>query len=80
MHFEHPAQETTLLDYLHEVEHMRERVARLEQAIVEAVKLASLPLQEVIADLQAFAASHIFRRSRLRPNWARFHASQGLGN
>jgi hypothetical protein len=27
------------IDYLHEVEHMRERVARLEQAIAEAVKL-----------------------------------------
>ena len=32
---------------------MRERVLRLEQAIVEAVKLASPALQEVITDLQA---------------------------
>jgi transposase len=40
-------------DYLHEVEHMRERVARLEQAITEAVKLASPALQQVINDLQA---------------------------
>jgi hypothetical protein len=32
---------------------MRERVLRLEQAIVEAVKLASPALQEVIRDLQA---------------------------
>ena len=32
---------------------MRERVARLEQAIVEAVKLASPALQQVINDLQA---------------------------
>ena len=32
---------------------MRERVLRLEQAIVEAVKLASPALQEVIQDLQA---------------------------
>ena len=32
------AQEATRQDYLHEVEHMRERVARLEQAIMEAVK------------------------------------------
>ena len=47
------AQEATRLDYLHEVEHMRERVVRLEQAIVEAVKLASPILQEVIQDLQA---------------------------
>ncbi len=34
-------------------EHMRERVLRLEQAIAEAVKLASSALQEVITDLQA---------------------------
>lgn len=32
---------------------MRERVARLEQAIAEAVKLASPTLQQVINDLQA---------------------------
>lgn len=32
---------------------MRERVARLEQAIAEAVKLASPALQQVINDLQA---------------------------
>src|SRR6202046_4606980 len=47
------AQESTRLDYLHEVEHMRERVLRLEQAIAKAVKLASPALQEVITDLQA---------------------------
>ena len=46
--FAQAAQESTRLDYLHEVEHMRERVLRLEQAIVEAVKLASPALQEVI--------------------------------
>jgi transposase len=51
--FTQVAQEATRLDYLHEVEHMRERVVRLEQAIVEAVKLASPALQEVIQDLQA---------------------------
>jgi hypothetical protein len=39
------AQEATRIDYLHEVEHMRERVARLEQVIAEAVKLASPALQ-----------------------------------
>src|SRR5580692_9225361 len=51
--FAQVAQESTRLEYLHEVEHMRERVLRLEQAIVEAVKLASPALQEVITDLQA---------------------------
>ena len=47
------AQESTRLDYLHEVEHMGERVARLEQAIAEAAKLAPPELQEVIKGVQA---------------------------
>src|SRR5438552_15577238 len=41
LRFTQMAQEATRLDYLHEVEHMRERVERLERAITEAVKLAS---------------------------------------
>ena len=36
--FEQPAQEATRLDYVHEVEHMAERIARLERAIEAAVK------------------------------------------
>jgi transposase len=35
LRFTQMAQEATRLDYLHEVEHMRERVARLEQAITD---------------------------------------------
>jgi transposase len=53
LRFPQIAQAATRQDYLHEVEHMRERVARLEQAITEAVKLASPALQQVINDLQA---------------------------
>jgi transposase len=51
--YEQMAQEWTRLDLLHEVEHMAERVKRLEQAIGEAVKLASPQMQEVIGGLQA---------------------------
>jgi transposase len=51
--FSQVAQESTRLDYLTEVEHMGERVARLEKAIEEAVKLASPEIQEVVRDLQA---------------------------
>jgi transposase len=51
--FAQMAQEATKLDHLHEVEYMGERVARLEQAIVEATKLASPQIQEVVKDLQA---------------------------
>ncbi|HEY4962753.1 MAG TPA: IS110 family transposase [Terriglobales bacterium] len=53
LRFKQVAQESTRLDYLHEVEHMAERVKRLEQAITEAVKLASPALREVIGGLQA---------------------------
>jgi transposase len=53
LRFEQVAQESTRLDYLHEVEHMAERVVRLEKAIAEAVKLASPEIQEVVKDLQA---------------------------
>ena len=53
LRFEQAAQESTRLDYLHEVEHMAERIVRLEKAIAEAVKLASPEIQEVVKDLQA---------------------------
>src|SRR5712664_3141728 len=38
VHFEHAAQEVTLLDYLNEVEHEAGRLERLERAIDDAVK------------------------------------------
>lgn len=53
LHFAQVAQESTHLDYLHEVEHMAERVKRLEQAIAEAVQQASPAIQEVVKGLQA---------------------------
>lgn len=53
VHFAQPAQEATLLDYLHEVEHMAERVQRLEKNISEVVQVAPPQMQAVIRDLQA---------------------------
>ena len=53
LRYEQAAREWARLDYLHEVEHMAERVKRLEQAITEAVKLAPAEMQEVICGLQA---------------------------
>jgi transposase len=53
LHFEPMAQEATLLDYLHEVEHAAARIARLDGAIAEAVKLAPPKMRAVIAALQA---------------------------
>jgi len=53
VHFVHPAQEATRLDYLHEVEHAVERIERLERAIDEAVKTAPPRMRVVIEALQA---------------------------
>jgi hypothetical protein len=47
------AQVATKPDHLHEVELMKERVTRLERAIVETIKLALLQTQEVVKGLQA---------------------------
>lgn len=53
LRFEHPAQEATFLDYLHEVEHAAQRVTRLDQAIDQAVGSASAQMRALIAGLQA---------------------------
>jgi transposase len=53
VHFPARAQEVTLLDYLHEVEHAAVRIARLDAAIAEAAKLASPKMRAVIEGLQA---------------------------
>jgi len=53
VHFEPMAQEATLLDYLNEVEHAELRIARLNLAIEEAVKLTPPKMRAVIEALQA---------------------------
>jgi transposase len=53
VHFEQMAQEATLLDYLHEVEHATARIARLDGTITEAVKGAPPQMRAVIKALQA---------------------------
>jgi transposase len=52
VHFEHAAQEATLVDYLHEVEHVAARIERLEAAIAAAVQTAPSRLRAVIEGLQ----------------------------
>ena len=60
IHYTQPAQEATLLDCMNEVQHMGYRVKRLEEVIVEVVKLAPAPVQEVIRGLQALrGVAHI---------------------
>jgi transposase len=53
VHYTQPAQEVTLRDCLNEVEHMSARVKRLEEAILEVVKLAPQATQELVRGLQA---------------------------
>ena len=51
--FIQPAAEATLLDYVHEVDHMAERIQRLEQAITAAIPKLPPEMREVVRDLQA---------------------------
>lgn len=53
LHFEHGAQEATLTDYLGEVDHLTQRIERLERAIDAAVAEAPAGLRAVIDGLQA---------------------------
>jgi transposase len=53
VHYEHAAQEATLQDYLHEVDHVADRIVRLERAIDEAVKTVPDQMRAVIEALQA---------------------------
>jgi transposase len=53
VHFDQPALEATLSDYVHEVDHMAERIERLEKAIGEAIQKAPPVLRAVVEALQA---------------------------
>jgi transposase len=51
--FDNPAQEATLLDYGTEVEHSRDRIARLERDLDTAIAAAPEAMRAVISALQA---------------------------
>jgi len=53
VHFDQPAQEATLLDYVHEVDHQAERIQRLEKSIDVAIEKAPAEMRAVIQALQA---------------------------
>jgi transposase len=53
VHFAHAAQEATLLDYVHEIDHVAARIARLERAMDDAVNAAPVETRAVIEALQA---------------------------
>jgi transposase len=51
--FAHAAQQATYLDYVHEVDHARERIERLEKAIDQAVPSLPATMRQVVDGLQA---------------------------
>jgi len=51
--FDQRAQEATLADYLHEVEHAQERITRLERAIDDAIETMPEQMRSVMQALQA---------------------------
>jgi transposase len=55
VHFAQRAQEITLDDYLHEVDHVAERIARLERAVIEALQslrgIAQLSAVSIMAEV-----------------------------
>jgi transposase len=53
VHFAHAAQEATLLDYVHEIDHVAARLERLERAMDDAVNAAPVETRAVIKALQA---------------------------
>jgi transposase len=53
VHFDQPALEATLLDYVHEVDHQAERIERLEKSIDVAIEKAPVEMRAVIQALQA---------------------------
>lgn len=53
LRFDQPAHDTTLADYLHEVDHQADRLTRLERALDTAIAGTSLRWRAVIEALQA---------------------------
>ena len=75
LRFEEAAHEMTLLDYLHEVDHQADRLARLERALDTAIAGASAPVRAVIEALQALRGG---RRSRPLPSSRKSGRSRAL--
>ncbi|HEX2521957.1 MAG TPA: IS110 family transposase [Terriglobia bacterium] len=53
VHFDQPALQATLLDYIYEVDHAAERIQRLEKAIEDAIRTAPPEIRAVVESLQA---------------------------
>src|SRR4029077_9707868 len=53
VHFEYAAQEMTLSDYVHEVDHAAERIGRLERSIDTGIESLPVKMRAVIEALQS---------------------------
>jgi hypothetical protein len=53
VHFDQPAQEATLADYIHEVEHVQDRIAPLEKAIDDSIETIPEKMRAVVEALQS---------------------------
>jgi transposase len=53
VHFNQPAQEATLADYTHEVEHAQDRITRLEKAIDASIETMPKKMRAVVDALQS---------------------------
>jgi transposase len=79
--FEHPAQQATMVDYLGEVDHVMERIRRLEAAIDDAIKTAPPTIRAVIDGLQALRGVAKLTATTLAievGNFSRFERASGL--
>lgn len=81
--FEHAARQATMVDYLGELDHMTERIRRLEEAIDDAIKTAPEVLRAVIDGLQALRGVAKLTATTLAvevANFSRFeHPKQLMG-
>ena len=80
VHFEQAAQEATLSDYLHEVEHAEARIARLDLAIEEAVNSTPPKTSAVIEALQALRGIAQVAAVTIVAELEKYRDFQGLGN
>jgi hypothetical protein len=73
--FDHPAQEATRLDYLTEIDHAADRIARLERAIDAAVASAPAPIASSSTACRPCVASPASPPRRSSPKSARRRVS-----
>jgi transposase len=79
--FEHVAQQATLVDYLGEVDHLEQRIKRLEVSIDDALKAAPPNLKAVIDGLQALRGVARLTATTLAieiGSFSRFHSAKQL--